>query len=83
MVGMNLNEHNARLVKSKINHREENVRSKLKQVKELTKNLESGFSAHTAAFLASIAAELAANARSLEDLMDVAEMPREINLEEE
>ena len=79
-----MNEHNARLVKSKINHREENVRSKLKQVKELTKNLESGFSAHTASFLASIATELAANARSLEDLMDVTGMDfDQINLNQE
>lgn len=78
-----LDKHSERLLRTKINHRQENVRSKLKQVKELTKNLESRFSAHTASFLASVATEMAANARSLEDLMDVAELPYEIGLKEE
>jgi len=75
--------HNERFLKDKIEHREENVRSKLRQVKELTKRMESKFDASSAASLATIAAELAANARSLEDLMEVAEMPREINLKDE
>jgi len=75
--------HNERLLKSKIKHRKEELKTKLWLAKKGIEDFEKFPDPQSAANLVAMMADVARYTQGLQDLRDVAEMPRGINLKEE
>lgn len=80
---MTLDKHNERLLKSKIRFRKKELKGSLHWLEGQLEDFKRFPDPVSARNLVAFATDLARHAQGLQDLMDVAEMGRGINLEEE